>query len=113
MTPYVSLMQLLELARQGRPEALGQLLEARRAHARQLVERQLRNRLLARIGASDVVQQAFLEAHRAFETFQGHTEAEWCAWLDRVVERALVRTLRDHTQLQKRDLRRERSLDAE
>jgi RNA polymerase sigma-70 factor (ECF subfamily) len=102
---------LLGQARDGNPEALGQLLEDRRNHLRRLAERQLRGPVRVRADASDVVQQAFLEAHRSFEQFRGEGEPEWLGWLERILRRAVSRIIRDHTSLQKRDARRERPLD--
>ena len=39
----------------------------------------------AKLDPSDLVQQSMLEAYRAFGTFQGKTEAEWLAWLRRIL----------------------------
>ena len=50
--------------------------------ARARVEASLR----AKVDASDLVQQTLLEAHRGFTKFQGATEAEWLAWLRRILE---------------------------
>ena len=36
-------------------------------------------------GASDIVQQTMLEAHRDFERFQGGSGQEWLAWLRRIL----------------------------
>jgi RNA polymerase sigma-70 factor (ECF subfamily) len=67
----------------------------------------------ARADASDVVQQAFLEAHRSFERFRGEGEPEWLGWLERILRRALARLIRNHTALKKRDARRERPLEGD
>ena len=42
-------------------------------------------RLLGKLGASDLVQQTLLEAHRGFAKFQGNTEGEWLAWLKQIL----------------------------
>lgn len=103
--------ELLRLARQGDAEALGRLLERYRSYFGRQAERQLHGRIAARVGASDVVQQTFLEAHRDFAGFRGSAEPELLAWLECILNHNLARVIRDHLGLQKRDARRERSLD--
>jgi RNA polymerase sigma-70 factor (ECF subfamily) len=100
----------LEQARAGDAAALGLLLEARRGQLRQVALRQLTGRLAVRADASDVVQQTFLEAHRDFQQFCGQDEAEWLAWLNRVLDNTVARVVRDHAVLQKRNVHREQPL---
>src|SRR5262249_12056385 len=99
--------ELLKRARHGDPEALGDLLEVLRVAFRSVAERQLRGRIAARVDASDVVQRAFLEAHRCFVQFTGETEAELISWLARVLDHQIAAAIRDNTMLQKRDVRRD------
>jgi hypothetical protein len=63
--------ELLDQALAGQTEALGQLLEAQRADLHGLAERQLEGRIAARVDASDILQQTFLEAYRSFPQFAG------------------------------------------
>jgi RNA polymerase sigma-70 factor (ECF subfamily) len=102
---------LLEQALQGDREALGRLLEAQRAALHRLAERQLEGRIAARVDASDILQQTFLEAHRCFPQFAGHDARELCAWLHSILDHKVAAAIRDHTLLQKRNVGRERSLD--
>jgi RNA polymerase sigma-70 factor (ECF subfamily) len=110
-TSTATTTDLIRRARAGDSQALGQLLEACRDHLRRLAERQVTGRVAVRADASDVVQQALLEAHRAIGQFQGSAEPEWLAWLGRILDRAVARVIRDHALLQKRNVRRERSLE--
>jgi RNA polymerase sigma-70 factor, ECF subfamily len=103
--------QLLEQALRGDREALGRLLEAERLALHRLAQRQLEGRIAARVDASDVVQQAFLEAHRSFPQFAGQDTRELVAWLQRILDNKIATAIRDHTLLQKRNLRREQSMD--
>lgn len=87
-------------------------LEGYRSYLLLLAQLQLRGRSPARLDASDVVQQTLLEAHRQREAFRGTTDGERAAWLRQILahnladaERAMLRD--------KRDVRRERSLEAE
>jgi len=102
---------LLEQALRGDRDALGRLLEGQRAPLHRLAERQLQGRIAARVGASDVLQQTFLEAHRCFGQFAGHDARELLAWLRSILDHKVAAAIRDHALLQKRNVRRERSLD--
>jgi RNA polymerase sigma-70 factor, ECF subfamily len=73
--------QHLPAARAGSSEALGQLLEACRAYLLRIANEGVATEIQAKGGASDLVQETFLEAHRDFARFQGTTEAELLAWL--------------------------------
>jgi DNA-directed RNA polymerase specialized sigma24 family protein len=71
---------LLE-ARAGSREAPGRVLEACRRYLLLIADRELDPALKAKGGASDLVQQTFLEAHRDFGRFHGDSEEQLLAWL--------------------------------
>ncbi len=75
----------LTAARAGSPEALGRALEACRRYLLLVAERELDPELRAKGGASDLVQETFLDAHRDFARFQGASEQELLAWLRRIL----------------------------
>jgi RNA polymerase sigma-70 factor (ECF subfamily) len=68
--------QLLQHARTGDGFALGQLLELYRNYLRVLARLQIGRWLQGKVDDSDLVQEAFLAAHRHFAQFRGTTEAE-------------------------------------
>lgn len=68
--------------------------------------------LRRKVDESDVVQQTLLEAHQAQDDFRGTTEAEFGAWLRQILARNLTNLSRDYRR-DKRDFRRERSLETE
>jgi RNA polymerase sigma-70 factor, ECF subfamily len=76
---------VLAAARRGSREALGQSLEACRRYLLAIADRQLDPDLQAKGGASDLVQETFLEAQRDFEQFQGSSPEELRAWLRQVL----------------------------
>src|SRR4051794_30566089 len=78
----------------------------------QQARRDLGDRVAGRVDASDLVQQTFLEAHRAFDQFRGLSAAELAGWLRRALARNLAEAIRNHAQAQKRSRDRDRSLDA-
>lgn len=77
-----------------------------------LARDQLRDSPLPALDASDLVQQTLLEAYRDFEQFRGSTEAEWLAWLRRILTRNAAEFVRHYRGTQKREARREVSLQA-
>ena len=87
-------------------------IEQYRPYLGVLARMQLARSLQARMDASDVVQQTMLQAHQAIESFRGADENELAAWLRQILARNLMHALRDH-QRDKRDLRREQSLEDE
>jgi RNA polymerase sigma-70 factor (ECF subfamily) len=80
-----ALAQWLAAARHGSKEALGHLLDAYRQRLLQLADHELDPDLRAKGGASDLVQQSFLEAQQAFDRFHGMTGDEFLAWLSRIL----------------------------
>ena len=102
--------QLLELARAGRADALGQLLELYRDYLTLLARLQVRRRLQGKFDGADLVQETFLKAHRSFVQFRGHTEAEFIAWLRRILATSVANLVRRHCHAQSRDVNLEREL---
>ena len=78
-----------------------------------LARSQLAGRLGGKLDASDVAQQALLEACRALPQFRGSTEAELVAWLRSILANVLAHEFRRYVGTEGRDVSREVSLDAE
>jgi RNA polymerase sigma-70 factor (ECF subfamily) len=110
--PTPDLARWLADARAGSPEALGRALEACRRYLLLLAQRELHPALRAKGGASDLVQQTFLEAQRDFAQFGGAGEAELLAWLRRLLLNNLANFGRAYRQTGKRDVGREVALAA-
>jgi RNA polymerase sigma-70 factor (ECF subfamily) len=105
-------MQWLADARRGSREALGQALEACRCYLVLIAHHELGPELQAKAGASDLVQEAFLEVQRDFDRFQGTTEEEWLAWLRQLLLNRLANFRRRFRQ-QKRSVQREVALEGD
>jgi RNA polymerase sigma-70 factor (ECF subfamily) len=101
---------LLQAARAGDASARGQLLELYRDYLKLLARLQLDQRLQSKLDASDVVQEAFLQAHRVFNKFQGGTEAELTAWLRQILASKLADQMRRYYGSRQRNVRLEREL---
>jgi RNA polymerase sigma-70 factor (ECF subfamily) len=102
-----TILRWLPEARAGSSEALGRLLEACRRYLLLVAERELDPALRPKGGASDLVQETFLDARRAFDRFQGESEAEVRAWLRRLLMNNLVSFTRLYRQTAKRQAGRE------
>jgi RNA polymerase sigma-70 factor (ECF subfamily) len=85
--------------------------ERYRAYLVLLARSHLDPRLRSKLDASDVVQQTLLQAYQALDQFRGRSEAELAAWLRQILARNLGHAVRDLGR-DKRDLKRERSLEA-
>ncbi len=104
--------QWLPAARSGSRKALGEALEACRAYLLVVAQRELDPQLRAKAGASDLVQQTFLEAQRDFPQFHGESEVELLAWLRQVLLNNLSTFTRSYRATEKRRVDREVALDA-
>lgn len=87
-------------------------LEGYRDYLRLLARTQLGPRLQAKLDASDIVQQAIMQAHEARGQFRGTTEAERLAWLRTILANVLAASAR-RFKAGARDVGRERSLEAD
>jgi len=98
-------------ARAGSKAALGALLEECRNYLLLIANRELGEGIQAKVGASDLVQETFVEAQRIFERFEGNSSQELRAWLGRILEFELAQATRRFAATEKRDVRRELSLE--
>jgi RNA polymerase sigma-70 factor (ECF subfamily) len=104
---------LLLRAKGGDESALGRLLESYSNYLTLLARVQIGRRIQGKVDAGDVVQETFLEIHRQFPRFRGTTEAEFTAWLRRILAGQLALTLRHYLGTKGRDVNLERELGAQ
>jgi RNA polymerase sigma-70 factor (ECF subfamily) len=88
------------------------VLETFRGYLLLVAGRELDPELLAKGGASDLVQETFLEAHRDFGLFQGNSADELRAWLRRLLLNNVANFTRQYRQRAKREVGREVPLEA-
>lgn len=99
--------EALRRAAEGDREALGALLEEHRERLLRMVRLRLDRRLQARIDASDVVQEVFLEAARRVGDFVRDRPMPFFLWLRFLAEQRIAGLHRFHLGAQARDARRE------
>ena len=103
--------KLFASARQGSISCLGRLLTLYSNYLKLLIAAQLDERLQVRVSPSDIVQETFFEAHRDFHQFRGQSPGEFVAWLRRILVNNILRVVEQHLLAEKRDVRREISLE--
>jgi len=100
--------QLIDAAREGCDVALGEIFSRTRGYLLLVANHRLDSGLLhAKFGASDVVQQTQMEAYEKFDQFCGGSEAEYRAWIKRIVVNNVIDASKRYTNTQSRDCCRE------
>lgn len=95
--------RFLELARAGDKAALNELLARYRARLRRMVELRLDRRLQARIDASDVIQDAYVDVVRRLDEYLREPKYPLFLWLRLIVGERLLKLHRHHLGTQMRD----------
>lgn len=101
---------LLERAKSGDGQALGDLLALYENYLLLLSRLQIGKRLQVKIEPNDLIQETFLEASSGIVSFQGKTETEFVAWLRRIFAGVLSNQIRRYYGTKRRDVRLEREL---
>ena len=95
--------RLLEQARTGDKEALNALFVRHRARLRRMVDLRLDRRLQARIDASDVIQEAYVEVVTRWDEYLNAPSYPLFLWLRLIVGERLLKLHRHHLGTQMRD----------
>jgi RNA polymerase sigma-70 factor (ECF subfamily) len=102
--------QLLQRAAEGGRQEWGALLERHRQRLRRMVALRLDRRLHGRVDASDVIQEAFLEASVRLPEYLREPPMPFFLWLRFLTGQKLLLLQRHHLGAQMRDAGREISL---
>ena len=102
---------LLEQASRGCSTARQELLGRHRERLLRMVKLRLDRRILGRVDASDVVQEALTEAWQELSDYFEKRPVPFYAWLRRIAWERLVKVHRLHLEAKKRSIRREAVLD--
>jgi RNA polymerase sigma-70 factor (ECF subfamily) len=103
-------LELIERVRAGDRQALSEIFTRYRGRLRRMVEMRLDRRLQARVDASDVIQDAFVEVATRLEEYLRDPKLPLFLWLRLVVGERLARLHRHHLGTHLRDAGREVSL---
>src|SRR3954454_15987241 len=101
---------MLDTLRGGDTQALGSLFALHRDRLRRMVEFRLDVRLRGRVSASDVLQEAYIDALKRLPHFQADPDVPFFVWLRTVTIQRLIEVHRQHLGAGVRDAAREVSL---
>jgi RNA polymerase sigma-70 factor (ECF subfamily) len=99
--------QLIIAAKQQASQELGTLLELYRGYLGLLARMEVGPKLQRKVDPSDLVQETLLDAHRQFARFEGTTEAQFLAWLRRILAGKAANTVRHYLGTQGRNIQQE------
>lgn len=100
--------ELLTAARGGCRRSIGVLLDGHRNYLLAIANAELTELLASKLGGSDLVQEALLEATQSIHQFTGGSEAELAGWLRRILLCNVADSHRQYLGTAARDVRRER-----
>jgi RNA polymerase sigma-70 factor, ECF subfamily len=103
-------VELLERARTGDRTAVNEIFARHRDRLRRMVDLRLDRRLQARVDASDVIQDAYVDVVTRLEEYLRDPRVPLFLWLRLVVGERLLKVHRHHLGAQMRDAGREVSL---
>ena len=102
---------LLANARQGKPEAIEQLLAKYRESLKRMVDMRLDKRVTHRVDVSDVVQDVLIEVHRRLQGYLDNPVMPFHLWIRQIAKDRLIDAHRRHRGSAKRSVDRECSLE--
>ncbi len=100
-------LTLLARARAGDDAARDELFSQCRNYVALIARTHVESWMQTKIDASDLVQTTLLEAHRGFAEFRGNTEAEWLAWLCKILQHNTHDFIRQFKGTDKRRIQKE------
>ncbi len=106
------LPDMLAAARSGTDSDVGRLLESTRRYLLLVANRSLGPPLHPKVAPSDLVQETYVDAHRDFGQFAGTSEAEFFAWLRKILLHKASAARRKYQGTAKRDIAREQPLSS-
>jgi RNA polymerase sigma-70 factor (ECF subfamily) len=103
--------ELLSRLRTGDQTALADLFARYRERLRRMVAVRLDPRLAGRVAASDVLQEAYIDALKRFPHYFEKPDQPFFGWLRLVVGQRIADVHREHLEARKRDARQEVSIE--
>ncbi len=102
---------LIAAAKSGDDEALGQLSDVYRGYLLHIASQELGNDLRAKVGASDLVQEALVDFRTTIRQLRGDSDLDLRAYLRQILLNRVAYVGRRFRQTSKRDIQKEISLN--
>jgi RNA polymerase sigma-70 factor (ECF subfamily) len=106
LSTEVDLEAWIAAARNGDRGALAQALMSFRDYLLLVANQQMDRSLQAKEGASDLVQETFLQAQRRIASYRGRSPSEWRSWLRSILIRHVANKRRHFEATAKRKAHR-------
>ncbi len=111
-TDSSSIARIAARLKDGDDQALAELFSVYRERLRRMVEFRLDKRLQGRVDASDVLQEAYLDAAQRIRHYAKKPEISIFVWLRQVTTQRLIDVHRRHLNAKRRDAKQEVSINA-
>ncbi|MFV1958047.1 MAG: sigma-70 family RNA polymerase sigma factor [Planctomycetota bacterium] len=98
---------LIEADAADRPAVLNRLLDGHRGRVLRMVQMRLHPAVRARVDASDVIQEAYLEIHERLDDYVANPRMSFFLWARRIAGDRLLKAHRFHMDAKRRDVRRQ------
>lgn len=103
--------KLLSAARAGDSDAVNKLFEEHRESVRRMIELRLDPAIVARVDASDIVQDTLVEASRRLDDYLRSSDMPFHLWIRQIAKDRMIDAHRRHRAAGRRSVERERPLD--
>ena len=99
--------ELAQRAQAGDEDAFQALFHRHASALGRKIRRRLSPKLRRKVDEADILQMAYLAAHRGLGGFEPRGDGSFSAWLDQIVEHKILYVIRQYVQVEKRGLNRE------
>lgn len=108
--PNIDDLDLLQSARDGDDRAFNEVLLKHRERLRRMVAVRMNQQLRGRLDASDIIQDAFVEAARVVDDYLKNPKLPVYLWLRQLAGQKLIQAHRHHLGAEKRNAEREQPI---
>jgi RNA polymerase sigma-70 factor, ECF subfamily len=105
-------VELLDQVRNGEDGAVDKLLDKHRDSLRRMIQLRLDQKIMRRVGVSDVIQDVLVEANRRLKDYLANPVLSFHLWIRQIAKDRIIDAHRRHRMSAKRNIDREQPLVA-